>query len=114
MTVPSGSVHSTSSWVLSSSPMTRFFTTPDVAKGYRRYFASQLGEEGVLLLTAGPSEAFLHLRRRILALWDTAWRDAGRTPPSPAVVDQHVAMAGPEDAESFLAAAGAARHALGA
>ena len=32
------------------------------------------------------------------------WRDAGRTPPSPALVDQHVAMAGPEDAEGFLAA----------
>jgi ribosomal protein S18 acetylase RimI-like enzyme len=31
---------------------TRFFTTPDVAKGYRRYFQSQLTEEGVLLLTA--------------------------------------------------------------
>lgn len=31
---------------------TRFFTTPDVAKGYRRYFQSQLGEQGVLLLTA--------------------------------------------------------------
>ena len=31
---------------------TRFFTTPDVAKGYRRYFHSQLGVEGVLLLTA--------------------------------------------------------------
>lgn len=31
---------------------TRFFTTPDVAKGYRRYFQSQLGVEGVLLLTA--------------------------------------------------------------
>lgn len=61
----------------------------------------------VVLLTAGPSESFLHLRRRILALWDTAWRDAGRTPPSPAVIDQHVTMAGPEDAESFLAAAGA-------
>ncbi len=65
------------------------------------------GARSVLLLTAGPSEAFLHLRRRILALWDTAWRDAARTPPAPAVVDQHVGMAGPEDAESFLAAAGA-------
>lgn len=31
---------------------TRFFTTPDVAQGYRRYFQSQLGGEGVLLLTA--------------------------------------------------------------
>ncbi len=65
------------------------------------------GDRSVLLLTAGPSEAFLHLRRRILSLWDTAWRDAGQTPPAPAVVDHHVAMAGPEDAESFLAAAGA-------
>jgi ribosomal protein S18 acetylase RimI-like enzyme len=31
---------------------TRFVTTPDIAKGYRRYFESQLGEEGVVLLTA--------------------------------------------------------------
>ncbi len=31
---------------------TRFFTTPEIAKGYRRYFQSQLGEEGVVLLTA--------------------------------------------------------------
>ena len=31
---------------------TRFFTTPDVAKGYRRWFASQLGGEGVVLLVA--------------------------------------------------------------
>ena len=31
---------------------TRFFTTPDIAKGYRWYFESQLGEEGVVLLTA--------------------------------------------------------------
>ncbi|MEO7867620.1 MAG: hypothetical protein ABIU54_08270 [Candidatus Eisenbacteria bacterium] len=65
------------------------------------------GDRSVLLLAAGPSEAYLNLRRRILALWDTAWRDAGRTSPAPAVVDQHVALAGPEDAESFRAAAGA-------
>lgn len=31
---------------------TRFFTTPDVARGYHRFFASQLGNAGVLLLTA--------------------------------------------------------------
>lgn len=30
----------------------RFFTTPDVAEGYRRFFTSQLGAEGVLLLSA--------------------------------------------------------------
>lgn len=61
----------------------------------------------VLMLTAGPSEAYVYLRRRLLALWDTAWRDSGAAPPAPALVDQHVAMAGPEDAEAFLAAAGA-------
>jgi ribosomal protein S18 acetylase RimI-like enzyme len=31
---------------------TRFFTTPDIARGYHRYFESQLNEKGVLLLTA--------------------------------------------------------------
>jgi ribosomal protein S18 acetylase RimI-like enzyme len=31
---------------------TRFFTTSDIAKGYRRYFESQLGEQDTLLLTA--------------------------------------------------------------
>ena len=31
---------------------TRFFTTPDIAKGYRWYFEGQLKEEGVVLLTA--------------------------------------------------------------
>lgn len=31
---------------------TRFFTTPDIARGYYGYFQSQLGERTVLLLTA--------------------------------------------------------------
>jgi ribosomal protein S18 acetylase RimI-like enzyme len=31
---------------------TRFFTQPDIAKGYRWWFNSQLGKEGVLLLVA--------------------------------------------------------------
>ena len=31
---------------------TRFFTTPDIAKGYHRYFASQLREKSTVLLTA--------------------------------------------------------------
>lgn len=31
---------------------TRFFITPDVAKGYRWWFDKNLGEEGVLLLVA--------------------------------------------------------------
>lgn len=60
----------------------------------------------VLLLHAGPAEGYAALRRRLLSLWDTAWRDGGMPPPAAAIVDQHVVMAGPEDAEAFLAAAG--------
>jgi hypothetical protein len=61
----------------------------------------------VLMLVAGGPEVFLHVRRRLLALWDTAWRDGGGGPPAPALVDQHVVLAGPEDADAFLAAAAA-------
>ncbi|MFZ5441546.1 MAG: GNAT family N-acetyltransferase [Myxococcota bacterium] len=42
---------------------TRFFTTPDVARGYHRFFQSQLGNAGVLLLTAlvdGQVAAYLY------------------------------------------------------
>ncbi len=59
----------------------------------------------VLLLMAGGPEGFVHVRRRLLALWDTAWRDGGSAPPAPALVDQHVSLAGPEDAEAFMGAA---------
>ena len=63
------------------------------------------GPRSVLLLLAGAPDGFAHVRRRLLALWDTAWRDSGGATPAPALVDQHVVLAGPEDAESFLAAA---------
>lgn len=59
----------------------------------------------ILLLTAGSSDGFTHLRRRLLTLWDKAWREQGEGTPAPAIVDHCVTMAGPEDAEAFLAAA---------
>ncbi len=65
----------------------------------------RVGDRGLMLLIAGPPEAFLHLRRRLLALWDTAWKDEGGLGPAPALVDQHVPLQGPEDAEAFLSAA---------
>jgi len=65
----------------------------------------RVGERGLMLLIAGPPEAFLHLRRRLLALWDTAWKEEGGLGPAPALVDQHVPLHGPEDAEAFLSAA---------
>jgi hypothetical protein len=60
----------------------------------------------VLLLTAGPAAAFLHVRRRLRALWEQSWNDAALQPPAPPIVDQHIEMLGAEDAEGFLATAG--------
>lgn len=59
----------------------------------------------ILLLTAGSPDGFTHLRRRLLTLWDEAWREQADGTPAPAIVDHCVTMAGPEDAEAFLAAA---------
>lgn len=58
----------------------------------------------VLLLTAGAADAFAHVRRRLLALWEHAWRDSGAPPPAPPITDERIEMSGPEDAEQFLGA----------
>ena len=60
----------------------------------------------VLLLTAGQPEAFSHLRRRLLQLWEQTWHEGGQAPPAPPITDEHVDMRGPEDAENFLAVVG--------
>lgn len=87
---------------------------PRAADRLTRWLPSQLrdadrlcriGDRGLMLLIAGPPEAFLHLRRRLLALWETAWKEEGGLGPAPALVDQHVPLQGPEDAEAFLSAA---------
>jgi len=59
----------------------------------------------VLLLTAVPAEDYTHVRRRLLAAWEQAWRECGQTPPAPPITDLRAEMAGPEDAEGFLATA---------
>jgi hypothetical protein len=59
----------------------------------------------VLLLTAVPADAYTHVRRRLLAAWEQAWRDCGQTPPAPPITDLRAEMAGPEDAEGFLKSA---------
>ena len=60
----------------------------------------------VALLAAGEPETFAQLRRRLLALWERAWRAAGNAPPATPFVDRKVELAGPEDADGFLTAAG--------
>jgi len=59
----------------------------------------------VLLLTAVPADDYTHVRRRLLAAWENAWRECGQTPPAPPIADLRAEMAGPEDAEGFLASA---------
>jgi hypothetical protein len=59
----------------------------------------------VLLLTAVPADDYTHVRRRLLAAWENAWRECGQTPPAPPITDLRAEMAGPEDAEGFLASA---------
>jgi hypothetical protein len=56
----------------------------------------------VLLLTAVPADDYTHVRRRLLAAWEQAWRECGQTPPAPPITDLRAEMAGPEDAEGFL------------
>ena len=59
----------------------------------------------MLLLTAGASSSFSHLRRRLGSLWETAWREAVQPAPAAPITDERIELTGPEDAEGFLTAA---------
>jgi hypothetical protein len=63
------------------------------------------GDREVLLMCPGPANAWVHVRRRIVTLWERAWRDSGRRDPAPPIADERVEMADPEEARSFLSAA---------
>lgn len=63
------------------------------------------GAREILLVCAGPVNAFVHVRRRIVTLWERAWRDCGNPGPAPPIADERVEMSDPDDARSFLAAA---------
>lgn len=63
------------------------------------------GPQRMLLLTAGAANQFVHLRRRLLGLWEGAWAECGMAPPAPPIQDEHVAMASPADAAGFQEAA---------
>ena len=57
----------------------------------------------VLLLTAGPVAGFGHVRRRLLALWDRAWRASGASGPPPPLRNECVEMSAGSETEAFLA-----------
>jgi hypothetical protein len=68
-------------------------------------YMCRLPPRHVLLLTAVPPDDYTHVRRRLLAAWEQAWRECGQAPPAPPITDQRAEMAGTEDAEGFLASA---------
>jgi len=68
---------------------------------------AQLFPRILVLLASGEPDAFARLRRRLLAVWELAWEDAGLKAPAAAFVVRTVALAGPEDEETFVAAADA-------
>jgi hypothetical protein len=59
----------------------------------------------VLLLTATPRDQFPHIRRRILALWQSCWITVGNERPIPGITEERIEMNTPEDGEAFLARA---------
>lgn len=59
----------------------------------------------VLLLTTCSLEAFEPVRRRIAALWETAWHESGGPAPVPAFVESRTGIAEPAEADRFLATA---------
>jgi hypothetical protein len=56
----------------------------------------------VLLLTAGTLAAFANLRRRLLGLWEQAWREAGATGPTAPIRNEVIEIAAGADVEAFL------------
>jgi hypothetical protein len=58
--------------------------------------------QAVVVLTAGAAEAFEHLRRRVVALWEDVWIEAGQPKPAPVVSDEMAQLARPADEAAFL------------
>jgi len=59
----------------------------------------------VLLLTACSLDAFEPVRRRLAALWETAWTEGGGAAPAPAFVESRTGLTGAAEADRFLATA---------
>jgi hypothetical protein len=59
------------------------------------------GPNDVLLLWSGARHDFSHLRRRLIRIWEQAWRDAGESSAAPPITDERIELEGPEDAGAF-------------
>ena len=63
----------------------------------------RVGSGDVLFLHGDPGTRFSHLRRRLVALWEQAWRDEGRPTPAPPITEERIELMAHEDADAFLA-----------
>jgi hypothetical protein len=61
--------------------------------------------QAVVLLTAGAPEAFEHVRRRLISLWEDVWIEAGEPKPAPVVSDEMAQLSGSGDEVAFLRSA---------
>jgi hypothetical protein len=59
----------------------------------------------VLLLTPGSPGGYVHIRRRLTALWEKCWEESGQRAPAPPIADERIELLGPEDADTFRAVA---------
>ena len=60
------------------------------------------GAQVIVILTAGAPDAFTHLQRRILALWDKVLDESGEPRPPAGVTDDHAQLIVPADTTAFL------------
>ena len=63
---------------------------------------TRCGAQVIVILTAGAPDAFTHLQRRILALWDKVLDESGETRPQAGVIDEHAQLIVPADTPGFL------------
>jgi hypothetical protein len=56
----------------------------------------------VVLLMAGAPAGFVHLRKRLMVLWEQALAEAGETIPDEPVADEQVQIVAPAGAENFV------------
>ncbi len=59
----------------------------------------------VLLLTPHAPGAYTVLRSRLTSLFEHQWRDSGQPDPVPALVEEELVLASPEESDDFLARA---------
>jgi len=56
----------------------------------------------ILLLTAAAGDSFVHLRRRLMTMWESCWKQTERRAPAPPLMSEQIEIGVPEEADAFL------------